>query len=385
MPIYFDHAATSWPKHPAVADAMTRFLATDAGNPGRSGHSMSVAAARTVFTARERIACLFKAAAPERVIFAKNATEALNMIIFGLLDAQNHVITSSVEHNAVMRPLRFLEAKGMKLTVVACDSTGELDPEAVRRAIRPDTRLIIMTHASNVCGSILPIRAIGEIARSCGILFAVDAAQTAGSEPVDMAADHIDYLAFTGHKGLGGPQGTGGLVLGTGADLPPFIHGGTGSMSEHEYQPEFLPDKLESGTLNAVGLAGLAAAVEALESEWESVRVRKKELLRRLLDGLAAIPGVILYGPAKAERNAGVVSINIRGAVCSEVGLALDQAFGILTRTGLHCAPSAHRTIGSLPQGTVRFSIGAATTLADIEAALTAVRLIAGECGDSHE
>lgn len=382
MPIYFDHAATSWPKSPAVVTAMTEFLRYHAGNPGRSGHSMSVAAARTIFTARERIAQLFNTSAPERVVFMKNATEALNVILFGLLDTNCHVVTSSVEHNAVMRPLRHLESQGLKLTVVPCDSQGLLDPDDLRKALTPATRLIMLTHASNVCGTIQPVTAVGHMAREHGILFAVDAAQTAGSEPIDILADSIDFLAFTGHKSLGGPQGTGGLVLAAHADLPPLLYGGTGSASEREYQPDFLPDKLESGTLNAVGLAGLAAALAPDVSQSADNLAKKKMLLQLFLDGLSSIEGITVYGSRDPANNSGVVSINLHEAVCSEVGLALDKAFDILTRTGLHCAPAAHKTIGTYPQGTVRFSIGAATTTADIIAALSALERIAAMSGD---
>jgi cysteine desulfurase family protein len=382
MPIYFDHAATSWPKHRDVIAAMTGFMETEAGNPGRSGHSMSVAAARRVFSARENLSKLFGATAPERVIFTKNATEAINMILFGLLDTGCHVITSSVEHNAVMRPLRFLESRGMKLTVVPCSGTGLIDPVDIRKAITPRTKLIVMTHASNVCGTIQPVRAVGDLAREHGICFAVDAAQTAGCEAIDIIADNIDFLAFTGHKGLGGPQGTGGLALGPVADLPPLLHGGTGSLSEQERQPEFLPDKLESGTLNAVGIAGLGKAVSAYISQQAQIRLQKKELFGLFSDGLSEIPEIIIYGSRDPLQNAGVISINIQGLVCSEVGMVLDKVFGILTRTGLHCAPAAHKTIGTYPQGTVRFSIGPTTTVQDIEMALAALRKIARESGD---
>lgn len=385
MHIYFDHAATSWPKHPAVIKEMTRFMEYDAGNPGRSGHSMSVAAARIVFTARERLAHLFGSSSPDRVIFTKNATEALNMIIFGLLDQDCHVVTSSVEHNAVMRPLRFLESKGMGLSVVACSRTGIIDPEDIRKAVTAKTKLIMITHASNVCGAVQPIREIGRIARDLGLFFAVDAAQTAGCEPINIMNDHIDFLAFTGHKGLGGPQGTGGLVLAPGADLPPLLHGGTGSLSDNERQPGFLPDKLESGTLNAIGIAGLGEAVKPEILRQEESKNKKQSLLRLFMEGLAEIPGVLVYGPQEPSHNAGVISINIKGAVCSEIGLALDQRFGILTRTGLHCAPSAHRTIGTFPQGTVRFSLGAQNNQEEIEQALAAIRMIAIKCGELDE
>lgn len=380
MPVYLDHAATSWPKHPTVLQAMTRFLQAEAGNPGRSGHSMSIAAARVIHTARERIGQLFQAA-PERVVFTKNATEALNMIVFGALSAGDHVITSSMEHNSVMRPLRFLEMNGVALTVIPCGADGLIMPSQVEKAITPKTKLIILNHASNVCGTIQPIAEVGRIARKQGVLFAVDAAQTAGSEHLNMVEQSIDFLAFTGHKGLGGPPGTGGLVLGKDTALTPLMRGGTGSASESEYQPDFLPDKLESGTLNGVGIAGLGAALMPEYNNIDVIKRKKQQLLTYFLDGLSEIPEAIVYGPVSVSQNAGVISINLKGAVCSEVGLALDKVFGILTRTGLHCAPSAHKTIGTYPQGTVRFSLGATTTIHEIECALQAIRQIAAQTG----
>lgn len=384
MPIYLDNAATSWPKDPAVLAAMAEYLAAAGGNPGRSGHTMSAAAARIVFDARENIARLFFCAAPERVIFTKNATEALNMVLFGCLKPGDHVITTSMEHNAVMRPLRRLEKDGVHLTVVPCDSTGQLEPQAVRRAITPRTRLVVMTHASNVAGTIMPIAEVGRITREAGVLFAVDAAQTAGSEEINVADDNIDFLAFTGHKGLGGPQGTGGLVIGEGVELPPLIYGGTGSLSESEYQPDFLPDKLESGTLNAIGIAGLGAAVAKLNAGGlDGIRWHKRELMAKLIAGLQDIRGITIYGARTPAHNAGVISINMAGMVCSEVGLVLDRVFGIMTRTGLHCAPAAHKTLGTFPQGTVRLSVGPFTTAAEIDQTLNALSQIAEKvrCG----
>jgi cysteine desulfurase family protein len=383
MTIYLDNAATSWPKHPVVLAAMQNYLETAGGNPGRSGHSMSVAAARIVFDAREQLARLFNAASADWVVFSKNATEAINYILFGLLTPDDHVITTGMEHNAVMRPLRRLESLGTKLTVVPCDACGQLDPGDVINAITSQTKLIIMTHASNVSGTILPVAAVGRIAREHGVLFAVDAAQTAGSVSIDLQAANIDLLAFTGHKGLGGPQGTGGLALSPAVTLPPLLYGGTGSLSESEYQPDFLPDRLESGTLNAIGIAGLGAAVAELnETGVATITAHKQLLVRKLLAGLAAIPAVEIYGPHDARDNAGVVSINVSGLVCSEVGLALDRVFGIMTRTGLHCAPAAHKTLGTFPQGTVRLSVSRFTTTAEIDQVLDALAQIAAGPGD---
>lgn len=382
MTVYLDNAATSWPKSPAVLAAMGEYLALAGGNPGRSGHSMSVAAARVVFEARERLAALFGGGSAQRVIFTKNATEALNIILFGLLGAGDHVVTTSMEHNAVMRPLRRLEALGTKLTVVGCDGQGRLDPADIKKALTGKTKLIITTHASNVSGTIMPLAEIGRLARESGVLFAVDAAQTAGSLAIDMAATGVGLLAFTGHKGLGGPQGTGGLVLAPAVEVPPLMYGGTGSMSEAEYQPEFLPDRLECGTLNAVGIAGLGAAVAQLNAVGlAKIRSHKQALLAALYKGLTAIDGLKLYGPDNPADNAGVVSFNIKGLVCSEVGLVLDRVFGVLTRTGLHCAPAAHKTLGTFPQGTVRLSVSQFTTDDEVAQTIDAVRQIAAKAG----
>lgn len=380
MTIYMDNAATSWPKDTAMLAAMTEYLTAAGGNPGRSGHSMSAAAARIVFNARESIAGLFGLAEPERVVFTKNATESLNTILFGMLKPGDHVITSSMEHNAVMRPLRRLEQAGVALTAVACDHTGQIDPDYVRRAITTKTKLVVMTHASNVAGTILPIAEVGRIAKEAGVLYAVDAAQTAGSEDINMTDSAIDLLAFTGHKGLGGPQGTGGLLLAPGVEVPPLLFGGTGSQSESEYQPDFLPDRLESGTINAIGIAGLGAAINSLQSVGlENIRLHKRQMMQAFLDGLNNIDNIEIYGAKQPQYNAGVISLNIRGVVCSETGLVLDRLFGILTRTGLHCAPAAHKTMGTFPQGTVRFSIGRFTTLAEINETLAALGEIAAK------
>ena len=348
------------------------------GSPGRAAHGKSLDSSRMVYDARELIATMFHCAAAERVIFTKNATEAMNMVLFGFLNNGDHVVTSSMEHNAVMRPLRHLETKGIRITTVHCDSCGRLDPSNVKQALTPQTRLIILTHASNVSGTIFPIREIGAIAREAGVRFAVDASQTAGICPLDMHAMGIDYLVFTGHKSLGGPQGTGGLVLGPDVDLRPLLFGGTGSASESENQPDFLPDKLESGTLNAVGIAGLYAAVqELLTFGVPKVLTQERHLIKLLREGVQPLPGVTVYGPEDTEQCVGVLSLNISAIPCTDVGIRLERDFDILTRTGLHCAPAAHRTLGTFESGTVRFSVSRFTTDADIQAAIAAIASIA--------
>ena len=383
--IYFDNAATSWPKPAGVAEAMVHFLEHVGANPGRSGHRLSVEAGRIVYGAREAVAEIVHAPDPLRVVFGLNATDALNLALQGVLRPGDHVITSSMEHNSVMRPLRALAAGGeggaVALTVVPCSPEGLMDPADIEAALRPETAMIALTHASNVCGSLLPIREAGAIARRCDCLLLVDAAQTAGAYPIDVEADRIDLLAFTGHKALGGPMGTGGLVIGERVDvgrLAPLKRGGTGSRSESEEQPDFLPDRCESGTVNAVGLAGLAAGVRwVLEQGVETIRQREIELTQRLIDGLREIPGVTVYGGLDARRQTATVAFNIAGLEPSEVGLRLDDEYGILCRVGLHCAPAAHKTLGTFPKGTVRFGLGALNTLDEVDAALRAVQVLA--------
>lgn len=381
--IYFDNAATSWPKPPEVLEAMTRFLRDVGANPGRSGHRTAVEAGRIVYAAREAVCELVNAPDPLRVAFAANVTQALNMAMRGLLRPGDHVITSSMEHNSVMRPLRALEREGVALTVVRCSPEGFLNPADVEAAIRPNTRMIVLNHASNVAGTLLPVREAGRIARERGLLLLVDAAQTAGAYPIDVQADGIDLLAFTGHKSLLGPMGTGGLVVGPRVDvsrMEPLIRGGTGSRSEREEQPDFLPDMLESGTPNAVGIAGLEAGIRwVLARGVDAIRAHERALAQRAIGGLRAIPGVTVYGPLDAARQTATVSFNIAGMEPSEVGLRLDEEHGVLCRVGLHCAPAAHRTLGTFPAGTVRFGMGVFNTTEEVDAAVAAVESLARE------
>jgi selenocysteine lyase/cysteine desulfurase len=280
----------------------------------------------------------------------------------------------------MMRPLRALEQKGIELTIVPCWPDGCLDPAQVKAALRQNTRIIAINHASNVVGTLLPVAQIGHIARECDALLLVDAAQTAGAYPVDVQADGIDLLAFTGHKSLYGPMGTGGLIIGERVDarhISPLKHGGTGSRSEHEAQPDFLPDLCESGTPNAVGLAGLQASLRwLLERGVDAVRAHEQSLTQRLIDGLREIPGVAVYGPLDATRQTATVSFALAEKAPSEIGLTLDEEYGIMCRVGLHCAPAAHKTIGTFPHGTVRFGLGALNTITEVDAVLAAVRAL---------
>jgi cysteine desulfurase family protein len=324
---------------------------------------------------------LFNAPDPLRIVFGQNVTEALNLALYGLLRPGDHVVTSSVEHNSVMRPLRMLERRGVELTVVPCSPQGFLDPGAVEAALRSNTVMIALNHASNVVGTLLPVPEAGRIARQHDVLLLVDTAQTGGAYPIDMQADRIDLLAFTGHKSLYGPMGTGGLIIGQRVDvsrLEPLKRGGTGSRSEWEEQPDFLPDMCESGTPNAVGLAGLEAGVRwVLERGVEAVRAHEVTLTRRLLDGLRGIPNVTVYGGLDAGRQTATLSFNVVGMAPSEAGLRLDEEYGILCRVGLHCAPAAHKTIGTFPDGTVRFGLGVFSTAQEVDAAVEAVRRLA--------
>jgi cysteine desulfurase family protein len=375
--IYFDNAATSWPKPPQVKEAMNRFMEEVGANPGRSGHVLSIEAARIIYEAREALSVLFHVKNSSRIVFTLNATESINLALKGLLKYKDHVITSSMEHNSVMRPLRDLEKRGIALTVVPCFEDGTLDPREVEREIQSTTRMIVLNHASNVTGTLLPIKEVGRIAREYGLLFLVDAAQTAGAYPIDIERDGIDLLAFSGHKSLYGPQGTGGLVIGeriNEKEMTPLKQGGTGSRSEFEEQPDFLPDRLESGTPNGVGIAGLLAGIQfVLGKGVEQIRQNESTLLEKLIMGLKKIPQVKLYGPECQEDRIATLSFNFTHLSPSDGALRLEKEFGILCRPGLHCAPAAHHTIGTFPEGTVRFGLSVFSTETEIETAVQAI------------
>jgi cysteine desulfurase family protein len=377
--VYLDNAATSFPKPEAALEAMMRYQREIGGSPGRSGHRLSIEAGRIVHETREVLARLFNIDDPLQIVFTKNATEALNIALVGLLKPGDHVITTGMEHNAVMRPLRFLASRGVDLSIVPCSDRGELDPDDVRAAFRTNTRAVVMTHASNVTGTIMPVQEIGLLTRErVDTVLCVDAAQTAGALPIDVAAMAVDLLAFTGHKSLYGPQGTGGLYIRKGLDkkIAPLMRGGTGSRSEFEEQPDFMPDKYECGTPNTVGLAGLSAgAAYILEKGVEAVRDKEDALTRLFLDRLHALgEDVTIYGPRSAQDRISVISFKLRDITASDAALYLDEHWGIMCRPGLHCAPAAHRTIGTFPHGTVRFSFGFFNTEAHADLAAEALR-----------
>ncbi len=377
--IYLDNAATSWPKPESVYQTMDEFLRKKGGNPGRGSHSMAVAARETVEETRLLIARFINASEVERVIFTLNCTEALNLGLKGLLRPGDHVITSCIGHNSVVRPLRKLEQQGVKITrLPPYPETGVMSLHDIEEAITQETKLVVVTHASNVTGTIQPIKEYAVVARKYDLIFMVDAAQTAGKYPIDVQASNIDLLAFSGHKGLFGPPGTGVLYVGNRVDLDPLREGGTGSYAEQEEQPYLLPDRYESGTINSVGISGLGAGLRYIFSEGlERISTHGQYLIDRLIEGLANVPKVRLYGAKDRSKQAPVVSLNIEGYEPGEVGAILDQAFDVKVRTGLHCAPGAHRTLGTFPSGTVRLSPGYFNTIQEIDLTVHALGKIA--------
>jgi len=377
--IYFDNAATTFPKPETVYRAMDNCQRTFCANPGRGGHKLSLQSGRVILEARELLADLFNSGSPERIILTYNATEALNLALKGFLKRGNHVITTSMEHNSVVRPLKTLEKRGVDTTIVQCNEYGEIDISDIEKEIKKETVLIVSTHASNVVGTILPITDIGNLAKKYGLDFLVDASQTAGLYEIDVNKMNISMLAFTGHKSLMGSQGTGGLYIKKGLELEPLMEGGTGSKSESLYQPDIMPDRFESGTRNTPGIAGLCAGIGFINSKGiNNIREHEQNLTKYFMDGIRDMGSVRIYGTKSAGRQAPVVSINIGDVGSSEVSYILDQEFDIMTRPGLHCAPLAHKTLGTMDQGTVRFSFGYFNTKEQIDEAITAIEKIAG-------
>lgn len=372
--IYLDNAATSWPKPPEVLDEIQRVLKHCAGNPGRGGHEAAFQAARLIFQVRVDIAEFFGGESPLQAVFTSNATHALNQALFGVLKPGDHVITSAMEHNAVTRPLWVLAQQGVQVTEIAVDPEQGFSLKEYETAFKRNTKLVVTLHASNVTGMVLPIEQIGSIAKANGVPYLLDAAQTAGVFPIELKKLPVDMIAFPGHKGLLGPQGTGGLILGEGISLRPLLYGGTGSLSERDQQPDFLPDALESGTLNGAGIAGLGAGVRYIrERGLDQIRRHDQALCQDLIDGLRAIKGVRIYGGIKAKEKAPLVAFNIGTQDSSFVEFELSEQAGVIARAGLHCAPHAHQTLGTIEQGVVRFSPSYFTTKEDVVKALEAV------------
>lgn len=378
--IYLDNAATTYPKPEEVYQAMLESMKEFGANPGRSGHKLALKAGRAIYETRELLSKLFNIENPMNIIFTSNATEGLNLGIKGILKSGDHVITTSMEHNSVLRPLKALENIGVETTIIQCDKTGMIDINDIEKNIRQNTKMIITTHASNVTGTLFPIDEISKIAHKNGLLYMVDAAQTAGVYDIDVKNMNIDILVFPGHKSLLGPQGTGGIYIREGIDVMQMKEGGTGSRSESLIQPEMLPDKFESGTPNTPGIVGLGAGIKfILKTGIDNIRKHEEELTECFIEELKKIDKVKIYGPCDVKKQAPVVSINLGKEDSSEVSYILDRVFNIAVRPGLHCAPLAHKTIGTFEQGVVRFSIGYFNTHKDIEEAVKAVREIAKE------
>ncbi|BDU74919.1 aminotransferase class V-fold PLP-dependent enzyme [Mesoterricola silvestris] len=370
--IYLDNAATSHPKAPGVAEAVASCLASGACSPARASHRLARDASRVVFETREACAALLGAAESERLVFTRNATEALNLAILGSVPDGGTVAVSSLEHNAVMRPLRHLEAtRGVRVRVIPFDALGRPDPVELKGALWMAPDLLVLTAASNVTGCLTPVAEVAALCRRLGVPICVDASQCAGHLPLPSGCD---FVAFSGHKGLLGPPGTGGLLLGPGARPAPLILGGTGSASESEAQPDFLPDRFEAGTPNVPALAGLGAALRFLDAEGPGLHVRERALCEDLARGLLDLPGVTLLGPGPGEDRAPVLSITVQDRDLGELALELDR-LDICTRMGLHCAPAAHRSLGTLEAGgALRFSPGFATTPGEIRETLEAMK-----------
>ena len=378
--IYLDNAATSFPKPPAVAAAMARYLTEVGASINRGVYASAQDAGMTTLLLRESLCRLFRHGDPTHCILTSGNTLGLNMALRGWLKPGDHCITSSMEHNAVMRPLHDLADQGVSFDRVPCDGEGRLDPADLLPLIRPNTRLVVMAHASNVGGGVQDAAAVGRICRERGIPFLLDAAQTAGHWDIDFEGWGLSALSVPGHKGLMGPSGTGALLLSPefAAGLTPVISGGTGSASDSERQPDYMPDRFESGTPNLPGIYGLYAALEFIqETGVETLRRREETLTGQFLAELRDIPAVRLAGPRTLENRAGVISVDFLEQDNAEAAFRLEQQYGILTRCGLHCAPAAHRTLGTFPQGTVRFSPGWYTTREEIAEAAAAVREIA--------
>lgn len=380
MSVYLDNAATTKQKPPEVFEAVNRYAQEVGCSAARGGYHCSLQASRLVLETRMLLADLFNVGNSEQIIFTPNVTYALNIIFRGLLNPGDHVVTSSMEHNAVIRPLRALEQAGLiELSVVPCNLEGLIDPDRVRLYIKENTVMLVTTHASNVTGGIFPVARLSALARDHDLLYVLDAAQTAGGEVIDSQALDLDVLAFTGHKGLYGPPGTGGFAISerVAKRIRPVICGGTGSRSELQVQPEFLPDMLEAGTQNTWGLAGLKAGVEFVtDTGVVNIRRHKQRLTNLFLEGLREIRQIQVHGPGDAKEQSGVVSITVMNRDLGELSFLLDDEYGIMTRSGLHCAPLAHETIHTFPEGTLRFSFGYFNTVREVEYTVEVLRKI---------
>ncbi len=377
--IYFDNAATSFPKPQGMSDRMKEYIDTVGATVNRSVYGTALDAGRVTLSLRERLGRLFAFPDPSHVVLTPGATYGLNLILKGFLRPGDHCLVSGMEHNAVMRPLQQLAETGVTFSRIPCDRLGRMDPGDIPGLLRPNTRLVMLAHASNVCGTVQDAQAVGEICAGHGVAFALDAAQTAGHIPVDFAKFHLSALVVPGHKGLLGPAGIGAALLSPdfARQLTPLVAGGTGSASDRETQPTDLPDRFEPGTPNLPGIYGLEYALAFLEFVGlDTLRSHSCALTARFLEGLKGLPGVKLAGSWDLAERVGVISVDFTGGDNAEAADRLETHYGILTRCGLHCAPAAHKTLGTFPQGTVRFSIGFANTESDVDAALNAIRTL---------
>lgn len=378
--IYLDNAATTFPKPSAVYDKVYEVMRDYGANPGRSGHDLALKASREIFDTRDLLAKFFNVDNPFNIIFTFNATESLNIAIKGVLKPGDHVITTSMEHNSVLRPIKFLEKFEVENTIVWADDKGRVKAEDIEKEIKDNTKLIVTTHISNLTGTIMPIKEIGNIAKKHGVLYLLDAAQSAGVYGIDLKDNNVDLMAFPGHKGLLGPQGTGGLYIREGIVLDELMQGGTGSASQSLIQPDLMPDKFESGTPNAPGIIGLGEGIKYINNRGiDNIKRLEERLLTKLIDGIKDIPNITMYGPLNINEQAGVLSINYKGVDSSTIAYVLNEEFGICVRPGLHCAPLAHETLGTLNQGAVRISIGPFNTDNDIEELILALEKISKE------
>lgn len=375
--IYFDNGSTSYPKAPNVAREVGRLLEEGAFNINRGNYEGAYEVADTVLETREQLADLFHAESSRQVIFTPGITHSLNYFIRGFLKSGDHVLVTGMEHNAVMRPLYAMEKKGVCYEMIYTDEEGNVSLEDMEYKIRPNTKAVIVLHASNVCGSIVPIEEMGKICRNRHIYFAVDTAQSAGTIPVDMQGAEIDFLAFTGHKGLLGPQGIGGFLISPALDdrMEPLIMGGTGSQSDRFEMPKSLPDKYESGTLNLPGIIGLHASLAYIKQQgMEKLHQKKMELTQYFLEQVKEFSEIQIIGKKGIENRVAVVSLDFLNMDNAEAAFKLEQEYGIMTRVGLHCAPAAHRTLGTYPQGTVRFAFSAFNTMEEIDQCIQAFK-----------
>ena len=375
--IYLDNGATSFPKPRGMIDTMSRCMLEYCGNPGRSGHSFSMQTGDGVYNTRKRIAKLFNISDPTRIIFTWNTTGALNLGIQGVLKEGDHVITTSMEHNSVLRPLKMLESRGVEHTIVMCDKTGMVNLRDIKEVIKENTRMLICTHASNVVGTIQPIRELGEFARRNNLIFMVDGAQSGGVLPINVAEMNIDMLAMPGHKGLLGPMGTGFLYVKEGIQIEPLLSGGTGSASKDRRQPTDMPDGFEAGTVNAPGIIGLGYSIDLLlKLGIPNIYEKEHELTKYLDEEIRNMKNVVVYGPEDIDKKVGIVTFNVKGKSCEQVADELSEVYGIAARGGFHCAGLAHKTIGTWELGAVRLSIGIFNTKGQIKTAIEAVNRI---------